>query len=223
MLPVRMIEPFQNCGLFGAKRKFDIHTGLDLYCEDGAEVVNLNDGIVVDVFTFTGEDVGTPWWNTTQGVVVECGSITYVYGEVVAMVDIGDKLYTGDIIGKATPVLRENKGKTPQCMLHLEVWRTEGYIKNATWSLDDQQPLYVCNPIMLIRCESSVLWLIKTKCGYMIQANDGSHLQFFTMAADSKAFLFDLEYKYLQKSSPLEDKIMYTLCTGKTLWFDNKY
>ena len=65
-------------------------------------------------------------------------------------------------------------------------------------------------------------WLIKTENGYQLQDNAGGYLRFFSMAADSKAFLQDAEYKYLTEASPLEDKLMYTMCTGKTLWFDDK-
>ena len=65
-------------------------------------------------------------------------------------------------------------------------------------------------------------WLIKTENGYQLQDNAGGYLRFFSMAADSKAFLQDAEYKYLTEASPLEDKLMYTMCTWKTLWFDDK-
>lgn len=223
MVPVCVTAPFQDCGLFGARRKFDIHTGLDLYCEDEAEIRVIEAGVVVDVFTFTGEEVGTPWWNTTQAVVVESGDMTYVYGEVKSLVSIGDTVKAGDIIGSVTPVLKVDKGTTSVSMLHLEVWLTEWYIKNFTWKLGEDCPNGLCDPILFIDDVSySGLWLIKTESGYILEDNSGSYLQFFTMAADSKSFLLDTQYKYLRESSPLEDKLEYTICTGKTLWFDNK-
>jgi hypothetical protein len=222
MLPVRVTSPFQDCGLFAAKRRFDLHAGVDFYCEEGAEVTNVFSGVVTDVFIFTGEEVGSPWWNTTQAVVVDCGAVTYVYGEVVASVNVGDCVEKGDILGAVTPVLKKDKGKTPQCMLHLEMWLSENYIKNFTWEIGQERPCGLLDPLMPEEATYCGKWLIKTETGYILQGNGGYYLRYFAMAADSKAFLQDTPYKYLTEASPIEDKLMYTICTGKTLWFDNK-
>lgn len=41
-------------GVFGAKRKFDMHTGIDLYCTEQTPVYAIEDGIVIGVENFTG-------------------------------------------------------------------------------------------------------------------------------------------------------------------------
>ena len=62
MLPVKTIQPYTPQGLFAAHRKFDFHTGLDLYCEPKSLIRCVADGIVKEVIDFTGEKVGSPWW-----------------------------------------------------------------------------------------------------------------------------------------------------------------
>jgi hypothetical protein len=222
MLPVCVTQPIMLCGMFGAKRKFDVHTGLDLYCREGAAVNTVSTGKVVDVFQFTGERVGSPWWNDTQAIVVECGEHTYVYGEVFSYAAIGDTVEAGQLIGTARTVLKEDKGITPTTMLHLEVWETEHYIKNFTWARGAVQPVGLLDPLTFIRSEQERLWLIKTECGYKIEAHNGEHLIFYTMAADSKAYLYDKEYTYLKKKTAATVKTLYTAATGKLLWFDKQ-
>jgi len=69
----------EELGAFGVRRKFDVHTGVDLYCENGDEVISIEDGIVVAVEPFTGEIAGFPWWNNTYAVAVlgKSGVINY--------------------------------------------------------------------------------------------------------------------------------------------------
>ena len=47
---------------FGAKRKYDYHTGVDLFCEENEEVYSIYDGIIINVIEFTGFSE-SPWWN----------------------------------------------------------------------------------------------------------------------------------------------------------------
>lgn len=54
-------------GMFGAVRKYDIHTGVDLYCEEGSLVSEYEDGIVVAIEDFTGVKANSPWWNELVG------------------------------------------------------------------------------------------------------------------------------------------------------------
>jgi hypothetical protein len=49
-------------GAFGTKRRFDMHTGVDLYCPDGAEVVTVEEGVIVGIEVFTGPRADSPWW-----------------------------------------------------------------------------------------------------------------------------------------------------------------
>ncbi len=45
---------------WGALRKHDYHTGVDLFCPDGSPVYAVEDGIVTDVSPFTGASIGMP-------------------------------------------------------------------------------------------------------------------------------------------------------------------
>lgn len=150
MMPVQVTEYFRECGLFGAKRKHDIHTGVDFYCEQGADVSCIRDGVVVDVFQFTGVAVGSPWWNTTYAVVVESDDLIFVYGEVVPSVYIGQNLVVGDHIGNVCRVLRVDKGVTPVSMLHLEVWEKAHYKKNCIWFLGHHKPEGLLDPLEVL-------------------------------------------------------------------------
>lgn len=152
MKPVVTVEDTKKCGLFGAIRKYDIHTGLDLYCEQGAEVYCIMEGTVVDIFQFTGEIVGSPWWNDTYAVVVESGDLTFVYGELIPEVYVGKRVFIGDLLGSTTAVLKKDKGNTPVCMLHLETWLTQGYIKNYTWNLNQIKPIGLIDPLEILKC-----------------------------------------------------------------------
>ena len=223
MLPVHITAPFQDCGLFGAKRKHDMHTGLDLYAEQNSAVRSITEGTVIDVFEFTGEFADSPWWNSTKAIVVESGELTYVYGEVKALVEVGDKVCVGEVIGEVLAVLKVDKGVTPTSMLHLEIWETQYYKKNFVWLLGQKAPRGLLNPINhLLKQSIGCYWIVKTQYCYKVEGFSGEHLGSFVMAADCKAFLESKPVYLLKNSCPLETKLLYTLSTGKALWFDCK-
>ncbi len=66
----RRVMP-DDVGRFGAQRRLDVHTGVDLYCEPNTEVVAVEAGTVrvIEWFTgqhaLTGEGEVTSWWNDT--------------------------------------------------------------------------------------------------------------------------------------------------------------
>lgn len=74
MFPIKeykyIIPSSNNCGGFGYKRKYDIHTGVDLYCENSTEVFSIENGIVIDLCKFTGFDE-SPWWEDTHAIVIK--------------------------------------------------------------------------------------------------------------------------------------------------------
>jgi len=128
--------PLKNCtpllpdepGQFGSVRVNDTHTGVDLYCELHTEVVAVEDGEVVAIEWFTGQHVATPdgvpatWWNDTQIVLVQGASGVVGYGEMKALVAVGDKVAAGQTIGVVDQaVLRSFKGR-PMVMLHVELY-----------------------------------------------------------------------------------------------------
>lgn len=108
-------------GRFAVKRKFDYHTGIDLYCELGQEVIAIEDGIVVTVEAFTGEEAECAWWNDTEAVLIKGESGVFNYAEVTPLVKEGDEVKAGQVIAVVdTAVLKSFKGR-PMVMLHLEL------------------------------------------------------------------------------------------------------
>ena len=115
-------------GEFGAVRSTDVHTGVDLYCQLGTEVVAMEDGEVVGIEAFTGASVpdpdASPWWNDTVAILIKGDSGIILYGEVTPhtlWVFLGRKVKAGQVIGRIeAPVLKTNKGR-PMLMLHLEL------------------------------------------------------------------------------------------------------
>ena len=134
-------------GLFGAVRKSDVHTGIDLYCERGTEVVAVEDGVVVLVEGFTGPSAPdpSPWWNDTQAILIEGVSGVVTYGEVKALVEVGQIVKAGDTVGVIEqPVLRRFKGR-PMTMLHLELM-APGSKATLWWHLNEPQPVNLLDP-----------------------------------------------------------------------------
>jgi len=138
-------------GYFGAVRKHDIHTGIDLYCGPYQPVYAIERGVVVKIEDFTGEGVGSPWWNETKAVLVEGKSGVIVYGEISPLegLEVGEVLEKGDFIGNVIPVLKKRKGDIPQHMLHLELM-THGSYTTLVWDLDTPKPDCLLNPITLL-------------------------------------------------------------------------
>lgn len=64
-------------------------------------------------------------------------------------------------------------------------------------------------------------WLIKTEMGYMLEGCDGSLVQFFDMACNSKAYCMEkgIVPAYVTSKSPQSVKEQYEGVTGKDLWF----
>ena len=114
-------------GQFGAVRKHDVHTGVDLYCEKGGYVQSMEAGVVIDIVPFTGEVASppTPFWNNTWAVVIQGEHGILLYGEIVPLPEImvGMQVQEGQEIGCVMPVLKSFKGR-PMCMLHMEAYST---------------------------------------------------------------------------------------------------
>lgn len=134
-------------GLFGVKRKHDIHTGIDLHCSEGTEIFALESGTVMKVSSFTGADAGSPWWNNTDYIGILSDSGYIVYGEVDSYVKEGQKITEGELLGKVKKVLKKDKG-LPTSMLHLELYSS--FIDEpVVWELNQPCPEKLKNPISL--------------------------------------------------------------------------
>lgn len=189
--PVKTVQGYTREGLFGALRKYDIHTGLDLYTVQGEPVRVVKSGVVKEVIQFTGSEVGTPWWNKTYAVVVEDNEgCVWVYGELDTYVSKGQKVTTGQYIGFITPVLKTDKGKNPTTMLHLEIWESN-YQSNFTWKHGEPCPKGLVNPIKYLHN-----WIIKSNAGYKIYTYSGEYIMLFSSAVDCKAYCMNQKLYY---------------------------
>jgi hypothetical protein len=133
-------------GTFGAARRFDIHTGVDLYTYPGMPVLAVEDGVVVKIEDFTGEQVGSPWWNDTEAILIEGTTGVVCYGELAPLkgIQVGQKVLRGDCLGCILPVLKKDKGK-PMSMLHLELY-DHGTRDTVIWNLNQPQPSSLKDP-----------------------------------------------------------------------------
>ena len=138
-----------DVGGFGFRRKYDVHTGIDLYCEFIDDVFAIESGEVIDVVKFTGEHCGLPWWNNTWAVVIKGSSGYILYGELVSLKSVGNQVDEGDVIGRVIPVLKKDKGVVPSLnMLHVELYET--YSEPVTWDLDKEKPSGLMDPQSLL-------------------------------------------------------------------------
>ena len=110
-----------HLGSFAAVRKHDIHIGVDLYVDGNEPVMAVEDGVLVDIDTFTGASIGSSWWNETKAVVVKGASGYIVYGEIEPLISRSNYcdnfIAKGQVIGKVIPVLPDHK-KRPDILGH---------------------------------------------------------------------------------------------------------
>ncbi len=145
LLHTRKILP-QGPGSFGAVRKHDIHTGVDLYAAVGTPVFAVESGTIVAIQIFTGPQAGSPWWRETFAVLVSGASGVVCYGEIkpIGDLEVGQKIQAGKWLGEVMEVLRVNKGK-PTSMLHLELY-SSGTTSPVSWELGEEQPSRLLDP-----------------------------------------------------------------------------
>lgn len=134
------IPIYPHCGSFGAKRKHDIHKGIDLYAPVGEIVYAVEYGYVVDICPFTGPHAGFDWWENTWGVYIKGNSGIVVYGEIEpnTSLKIGDYISKGEAIGTVLKVLKHDKGR-PISMLHLEL-HDVNHIHTEQWKISEPNP-----------------------------------------------------------------------------------
>jgi len=132
-------------GRFGYARKFDVHTGFDIYCSDGEPVFAIEDGIVTKIADFTGTGVNMPWWEDTHAISIEGKSGVILYGEIYAPnLKVGDSVKEGQILANIKRVLKKDKG-LPMSMLHIELYKS-GYRGDwEVWNLNETQPDWLLN------------------------------------------------------------------------------
>lgn len=146
--PVPVPQP-PAFGAFGARRKFDVHTGVDLVAPVGTPVLAIEDGIVAILGPFTGPEAGCPWWLPTDCVLVEGDSGVFLYGEIEPMVERWEAVEEGQVIGRVLRVLRTDKGY-PTSMLHLELYAPGYRDPGEIWALDAPRPAPLRDPTPIL-------------------------------------------------------------------------
>lgn len=139
-------------GAFGAIRKHDIHTGVDLVAPHGTPVFAMEEGVVVAIIQdFTGEEAGSPWWNPTSAVMVEDGSGVWLYGEIqpASSLKVGDKVDTADTLGYVQTVLKVDKG-APMSMLHIERYKRGCRAPVDVWAHGEPQHEALIDPTPML-------------------------------------------------------------------------
>jgi len=144
-------------GAFGAQRRRSFHTGVDLYCPEGSVVRAVESGRVVGVERFTGESVGSPWWNETDALLIEGSSGVVCYGEIKVSDDIsvGDVVFDGGKVGHVVPVVKEGRERPDvpghsRSMLHLELYCNGRTSVSSHWGLDSEKHDYMLDPTKMI-------------------------------------------------------------------------
>ena len=136
-----------SAGDFSTERKFDVHTGIDLYCPEHSEVYSLSKGRVINIVPFTGALAESPWWEDTEAVLVEHDFGVVLYGEVSSNVQIGQEVSSGSLLGRVKRVLKKDKG-LPQSMLHLEYYNITN-TNGVWWNKNQDIPPGLLNPRLL--------------------------------------------------------------------------
>lgn len=153
-------KPIKNCpgipfgfhpGAFGFKRKYEHHTGVDLYTSSGETVYAMEDGVIVCITKFTGKNDNSPWWRDTDCVLIKGNSGVICYGEIISNLKVGDFIKTGDQIAKVETVLHEGKERPDipghsRSMLHIELYPSDKMEPSTPWYLNDEKPSYLLDP-----------------------------------------------------------------------------
>lgn len=147
------IPESDSSGAFAFKRSYYYHPGIDLYCEENQEIVAIEDGVVVNVETFTGPNANpaSAWWNETKAVLIEGESGVLGYCEIKPMfyIKTGLKITAGTMIGRVIPVLKKDKGNGTT-MLHFEMY-LKGTREHMTWHHHKLKPVELLDPTEFLR------------------------------------------------------------------------
>jgi phosphopantothenoylcysteine decarboxylase len=158
----KTMKSFPHPGWFGSVRKHDMHAGVDLYCDSSHSVCPFEDGEVVSWGQFTGEAVGSPWWNDTEYVSVKGKSGIIVYGEI----KLDDRLKSANkrqvkagshCLGQIrTPLKSYPKEEIyghRMDMLHIELLAHDAPVNFVeAWKHGEDRPKYLKDPTIYLGC-----------------------------------------------------------------------
>jgi murein DD-endopeptidase MepM/ murein hydrolase activator NlpD len=152
---IKWVNPLPGCnwglplgkyqtGGFGAKRKYNLHSGVDLHCKHLQPLASVEAGVVVKIIDFGNKDKN-PKLNETRAIFVEGDSGVVVYCNVMEREDLrpGIGVAAGEVIGKVIKINKSEKNEV--CMLHLELYRS-GTRKRVIWSYQYPKPDCLLDP-----------------------------------------------------------------------------
>lgn len=134
-------------GAFGAHRRWDRHTGLDVYAAEGSLVHAVEAGTIVTIENFTGPEAESPWWLPTKAILVEGESGIVLYGEIIpnSALKVGDHVDMAKTLGHVTRVIKKDRVFPLVSMLHLELYR-HGTRTSTWWKSNEPQPECLLDP-----------------------------------------------------------------------------
>jgi len=132
-------------GGFGARRQYNVHSGVDLLCANNQPLASVEDGTVVGIQDFSKKKEKA-WLNNTRVIFIEGATGVVVYCNVIEKNDlkIGQQVKAGEVIGKVIKINRY-KRKEDICMLHIELY-THGNYRRAIWSYNHKKPQQLLDP-----------------------------------------------------------------------------
>jgi murein DD-endopeptidase MepM/ murein hydrolase activator NlpD len=99
-----------EAGSFWEERGEGRHCGVDIYAEDGAEVVAIEGGFVIDIGVFTSPDQQEYYLETHFILIKNNNKVIFKYAELgEVLVELGDKVESGQVIGHVGTSLIENE------------------------------------------------------------------------------------------------------------------
>jgi hypothetical protein len=186
MLPLKRFSLPRDHGTFGAVRKHDIHTGIDLYCNPDSHVFAIEAGTVMRKGPFTGPNANLPWWNDTDYLTIKGKSGYILYGEIISDINIGELVKEGQHIGNVKTVLKENRG-LPMTMLHLELYTMD--IEPIIWDIGKERPDYLLDPMPII---TKGLWKHYTESHKVHEVVSIPEGEWFTISGRGRVMTVDL-------------------------------
>lgn len=178
-------------GAFGFVRKHEIHTGVDLYCDEDQPVVAADDGRFVRCVPFTGPEAGSPWWEPTWAMIVDHVWGVVVYGEIhakntSALMAITPLLAPGRHIPRGTVLGHVKRVRNPKpcdprptTMLHIEMWQDLPSVlacykdKRATvaadWPLGTPKPDGLLDPTDLLQRAAEVVGVGQVEVEFVVR------------------------------------------------------
>lgn len=151
----------EHPGAFAVKRKYDIHTGVDIYCEGGEPVYAMEDGDIYHGGWFTGTSARPPsdWWNDTRYLVIRGKSGFILYGEIWESKELLsggiNRVKVGDLLGTVRAVLPLEKKRLDiphhsNAMLHIELHR-KSWNQGFIWRLNEKRHKQLMNPTPFLK------------------------------------------------------------------------